>query len=90
MMELTMHNLQMDGHVNEKDFLARIETLTSLGLHVLISNFFLFYGLRRFIRRYNQNYMALVVGASHLDKLFTEEHYKNLEERSFGRAWEIA
>ncbi|MGZ3771007.1 MAG: hypothetical protein ACXVCP_04540, partial [Bdellovibrio sp.] len=37
MMELTMHNLQMDGHLNEKDFLARVETLTSLGLHVLIS-----------------------------------------------------
>ncbi|MGZ3799472.1 MAG: hypothetical protein ACXVCL_04910 [Bdellovibrio sp.] len=79
MMELTMHNLQMDGHLNEKDFLARVETLTSLGLHVLISNFFLFYGLKRFLRRYNSHFMALVVGASHLDKLFTEEHYKDLE-----------
>lgn len=78
-MELTMHNLQMDGHINEKDFLARVETLTSMGMHVLISNFFLFYGLKRFIRRYNPHFMALVVGASHLDKLFTEEHYKNLE-----------
>ncbi|WP_374074045.1 hypothetical protein [Bdellovibrio bacteriovorus] len=78
-MELTMHNLQMDGHINEKDFLDRVETLTSMGMHVLISNFFLFYGLKRFIRRYNPHFMALVVGASHLDKLFTEEHYKNLE-----------
>src|SRR5690606_30647450 len=35
-MELTMHNLQAaDGHINEKDFLARVETLTSLGFHVL-------------------------------------------------------
>lgn len=79
MMELTMHNLQTDGYINEKDFLARVETLTSLGLHVMISNFFLFYGLKRFLRRYNPNFMALVVGASHLNKLFTEEHYKNLE-----------
>lgn len=79
LMELTMHNLQMDGHLNEKDFLARIETLTSLGLHVLISNFFLFYNIKRFIRRYNPHFMALVVGASHLDKLFEEEHYKDLE-----------
>lgn len=78
-MELTMHTLHMDGHLNEKDFLARIETLTSLGLHVLISNFFLFYGLKRFLRRYNSHFMALVVGASHLDKLFTEDHYKDLE-----------
>lgn len=79
MMELTMHNLQNGGEVNEKDFLERVESLTSLGCHVLISNFFLFYGLKRFLRRYNSHFMALVVGASHLDKLFKEEHYKNLE-----------
>lgn len=45
----------------------------------MISNFFLFYGLKRFIRRYNPHFMALVVGASHLNKLFTEEHYSNLQ-----------
>ncbi|WP_374027369.1 hypothetical protein ACES2J_11895 [Bdellovibrio bacteriovorus] len=78
-MELTMHNLTTDGHVNEKDFLERVETLTSQGVHVLISNFFLFYGLKRFIRRYNPHFMALVVGASHLNKLFTEEHYSDLQ-----------
>lgn len=79
MMELTMHALQTDGHLNEKDFLARVETITALGFPVLISNFFLFYGLKRFIRRYNPHFMALVVGASHLDKLFNEEHYRDLE-----------
>lgn len=79
LLELTMHNLQADGHVNEKDFLARVETLTSLGHHVLISNFFLFYDLKRFFRRYNPHFMALVVEASHLNKLFAEEHYKNLD-----------
>lgn len=78
LLELTMHNLQTDGHVNETDFLARVETLTALGHHVLISNFFLFYGLKKFFRQYNNNFMALVVGASHLDKLFTESHYKDL------------
>lgn len=78
-MELTMHNLQTEGNLNEKDFLARVELLTSMGYHVLISNFFLFYKLKRFIRRYNNQFLALVVGASHLNKLFTEEHYKDLE-----------
>lgn len=78
-MELTMQNLQSDGHVNEKDFLERVETLTALGHHVMISNFFLFYQLKRFIRRYNSNFMALVIGANHLEKLFCEDHYQNLE-----------
>jgi len=79
LMELTMHNLQTDGNINEKDFLERVETLNTLGFHVLISNFFLFYGLKRFIRRYNPHFLALVVGASHLEKLFKEEHYQDLE-----------
>lgn len=79
MMELTMHSLAADGHINEKDFLARVETLTSMGMHVLISNFFLFYSLKRFIRRYNSHFLALVVGASHLEKLFNESHYAGLE-----------
>ena len=79
LLELTMPNLESDGHIHEKDFLARIETLTSLGEHVLVSNFFLFYGLKRFLRRYNSHFMALVVGASHLHKLFNEEHYKDLD-----------
>ncbi len=79
MMELTMHNLQADGHLNEKDFIERVEILTALGFHVLISNFFLFYGLKRFLRRYNSHFLALVVGASSLEKLFEEEYYNDLE-----------
>lgn len=79
MMEMTMHNLQAEGDVNEVDFLARVETLTGLGMHVLISNFFLYYGLKRFLRRYSPHFMAIVLGASHLDRLFEEEHYKDLE-----------
>lgn len=78
-LEMTMQSFFMDGHVNEKDFLARVETLTSLGFHVLISNFLLFYKLKRFIRRYNPHFMALIVSANYLEKLFTEEHYKDLE-----------
>lgn len=78
-MELTMHNLQMDGNIQEKDFLARVETLTSLGFHVMISNFRLFYSLKHFIRRYNSHFLALVLGASHLEKLFDEKAYSNLD-----------
>ncbi|MFZ4404534.1 MAG: hypothetical protein ACOYOK_10580 [Pseudobdellovibrionaceae bacterium] len=79
MMELTMNSLESDGDINEKDFLERIETLTSLGYHVLISKFNLYFDLKRFFRRYNSNIMALVVGASHLEKIFSEQHYANLE-----------
>lgn len=78
-MELTMRNLQQpDGEVDTKDFLDRIETICSLGQHVLVSNFFYFYSLKTFIRQYTQEPMAIVVGASHLDRVFDENRYKNL------------
>ena len=79
MFELTMHNLSQDGNIHEKDFLDRVSSLCSLGHHVLVSNFFLYYRLKRFLRFYTQKPITLIIGASHLDGLFTESHYADLE-----------
>lgn len=78
-MELTMRNLQqIDGEINSKDFLDRIETLCSLGQHVLVSNFNYFYSLKTYFREYTQEPMAIVLGASHLERVFEENRYKDL------------
>jgi len=78
--ELTMHSLSNeDGQIHEKDFLDRVRALCSLGHHVLVSNFFLFYRLKRFIRSATQKPVVLIMGASHLDRLFDEKHYADLE-----------
>jgi hypothetical protein len=77
--ELTMHNLQKDGHLNEQDFLDRVNSLCCLGGHVLVSNFFFYYKLKRFLRQYTQKPFILIVGALHLGGLFKDEHYKDLE-----------
>ncbi len=79
MFELTMQNLMQDGHLQEKDFLDRVTSLCSLGYNVLVSNFFLFYQLKRFLRAYTQKPMVLIMGASHLERLFDEKHYQDLE-----------
>jgi hypothetical protein len=79
MFELTMHNLMQDGHLQEKDFLDRVTSLCSLGHRVLVSNFFLFYRLKKFIRAYTNKQMVLIMGASHLDRLFDEKHYSDLD-----------
>lgn len=78
-MELSMHHLQVNGKVEEIDFLTRIQALNQLGQYVLISQFYLFFGLKNFLRNYNQEPMALVVGANHLEKLFSEKHYEDLD-----------
>lgn len=79
MFELTMHNLTQDGQLHEKDFLDRVTALCSLGHHVLVSNFFLFYRLKKFLRMYTDKPIVLIMGASQLPKLFEEDHYKDLD-----------
>ena len=77
--ELTMNSLSTDGNINEQDFLDRVKALAALGYHVLVSNFFLYYQLKKFLRQYTQEPFILIVGASHLEKLFAEDSYKDLE-----------
>lgn len=61
------------------DISTRIDLAGASGFHVLVSNFPLFYQLKVFIRRFSQSPLALVMGASKLDRLFSEAHYANLE-----------
>ncbi len=91
--EITMHNLQESGkasgkesgkesekkEINEKDFLDRVRTLGSLGHYTLVSHFFLFFRLKRFLRQFTAQPMALILGAIHLEKVFDETHYQDLE-----------
>jgi hypothetical protein len=77
--EITMNRLQIDGHVNEKDFLDRVRSLTTLGGHVLVSNFYLFYRLKRYLRQYTSKPIVIISGASHLPEIFDETKYRDLE-----------
>ena len=77
--ELTMRSLKSDGNVDEKDFLDRVRALASTGHHVLVSNFFLFYRLKQFLRDSTQAPIALIMPANHLDGLFDTTHYKDLD-----------
>lgn len=77
--ELSMQHLNQDGDQLEVDFLDRVRSLCSLGHHVLVSNFFLFYKLKQFVRMYTQKPMVLIMSAAHLGKIFEEQHYENLD-----------
>ncbi|PWU16671.1 MAG: hypothetical protein C5B49_10285 [Bdellovibrio sp.] len=81
--ELTMHTLLhgggVNGEINEQDFLDRVQTLCTLKHHVLVSHFFLFYRLKRFLRGFTKAPLALLIEADHLARLFDEPHYSDLE-----------
>lgn len=76
-MELTMSQLATDGQLDKKDFLDRVDTITALGHHVMISNFPLFAQLHCELRRMTDQPIGIVLGATTLEGLFDRKFYAN-------------
>lgn len=86
--EITLQSLLADGSCDGGDFLSRVDTLSSLGYRVLISDYPEYYRLAAYLRRYTQAPIGLVVGINNLVRIFDEQFYKNLSGgilESFGR-----
>lgn len=87
--EMTMATVMEDGdHVDNADFLARVDSLTALGYHVLVSDFLRYFRLRAFLRRYTQGRIGIVVRVDNLRDIFSPEFYSGLEGgilEAFGR-----
>jgi len=78
LLEITMNNLLSEGELNTKDFLDRVDTLCSLGHHVLFSNLKLFYQVKGFLRNHTDQMIMMIIGASHLEKIFDPKFYERL------------
>ncbi len=77
--EMTMSSIMNEGRLDKEDFLNRVDTLTALGHPVMVSNFSLFYQLKTYLRTCTQDRIALVIGASHLEKLLDEKYYADIK-----------
>ena len=78
-MELTLGNLLESGDIDHEDFIARIEVINSCGYGVLVSNYFEYYKLSAYLRRYVTNPIGLVMGLNNLADIFKEEYYSSME-----------
>jgi hypothetical protein len=78
--ELTLRSLE-DGshHINEKDFLDRVDILCSLGQTVLISNFHEYFKLVAYLSKFSHLKMALIMGMPNLEYIFDEKHYAQVD-----------
>jgi len=86
--EITMRNLQANGEIDLRDFLARVDLLAACGMTVLISNYFEYYRLAAYLARYTKNRIGITMGAGSLHELFDEKYYSKLDGgilESFGR-----
>jgi hypothetical protein len=88
LMEITMRNLMASGTIDYRDFLARADVLAAAGKTVLISDYFEYYRLVSYFRRYTSKPVGITLGAGSLLELFDEKYYADLAGgvlESFGR-----
>ena len=74
-----MAELATDGKYDDANFLARVDLLNSLGYTVLISDYYRFFRLRSWMRRYTQNRIGIVLSVIDFDYLFDDKYYEGLE-----------
>ena len=88
LMEITVKNLLGEGPFDPRDFLARVDLLAAIGFTVLISNYYEYYRLVSYFRRYTKEMVGVAMGVNNLHELFKEEYYENLDGgilEAFGR-----
>lgn len=79
LMEMTLRNLLSEGTVDHKDFLARVDILSTLGKPVLISNYMRYYKLVAYLSRYTHKNIGIALGIPSLREIFDEKFYTDLE-----------
>jgi hypothetical protein len=77
-MEMTLRQLQTGDQIDHADFLARVDTLGTLGRHVMISNYFRHHRLVPFLRRLTPRPIGFAMGLRNLRELFDEQFYTDV------------
>ena len=88
LLEMSMSKLQADGKIDPRDFLERVDTLSAVGMNVLVSNDLPYYRLTSYFRRYTPEMIGFTMGARALGRLFDETAYGELDGgilEAFGR-----
>ncbi len=86
--EMTMSHLKVEGTIDKQDFLDRVDTLSPVGVSMMVSNFAEYYRLAQHLFRYTKKMVAMGLGVPSLLEIFNEKYYDHLEGgilESFGR-----
>jgi len=93
LMEMTMKNLTTEAGIDHKDFLDRVDLLSTMGKTVLISNYGEYHRLAAYLFRYTKKMIGIAMGVPSLREIFDEKYYTDLEGgilESFGRLFKNA
>lgn len=72
--EITISQLDEDGDIDNKDFLARLDVLSALGIRVLVSSYKQYYKLSYFFSRFKCKNVGIVLGVYNFLQIFDEEY----------------
>ena len=75
LVEMTLRQLQTGDHIEHADFLARVDTLGTLGHTVMISNYLRYHRLVPFLRRLTNKRIGFAMGLRNIRELFDEKFY---------------
>lgn len=76
--EMTTAHLANEGAVDTNDFLSRVSKLTSLGFHVLISEFFRYFRVRQYLARYSRQPVGIVMDIDGFRNIIQPDLYDGL------------
>ena len=77
--ELTLADLSEEGHIDEKDFLNRVDIICSLGQNVMISNYQRYYRLVNYLSGITRGRkIGIILGIYNLQRVFDENYYTDL------------
>jgi nicotinic acid mononucleotide adenylyltransferase len=78
LMEITMHNLMQNVNIQPADFLARVDTISTIGKTVLITRHGEFFRVVEYLRRSTQNSIGMAIGMPTAQELLEPRYYTSL------------
>jgi hypothetical protein len=79
MLSITLDDLSVEGAIDPRDYLDRIDVLAEGEFTVLISNYVEYFRLAEYVARYTSEPIGIALGVANLTTIFDERHYEDLD-----------
>ncbi len=76
--EITLSNLLSEGGIDERDFIDRVELLSSLGKNVMLTNYKEYFKLAEYFSQFTKEKVVFAMGVHDLEKIFDKQYYQEL------------
>jgi len=76
--EISMSHDEEAEDFDTKEILSRVEALSDLGFHVLVSKYFRYFRIRQYLARYTREAVALITDVDGFADVIREENYEGL------------